>query len=92
MPTLPRSHSSLLVRTDFTCDDAWDLVSDEAQREYKDGFRAYLEPVSDPAFDGATWAVVKAAVPVEDQGASVLFVADAMTLTAPDHQITRSWS
>jgi hypothetical protein len=32
-------------------------------RENEDGFRAYLEPVSDPAFDGVTWQVVKAAVP-----------------------------
>jgi hypothetical protein len=34
----------LLVRTDFTDDDAWDQVRDEAQREYgPDGFRAYVE-------------------------------------------------
>jgi hypothetical protein len=87
MPTLPRSGSSLLVRTDFTSDDAWDLVIDEAQREYEDGFRAYVEPVSDPAFDGLTWEAVKAAAPVNDHGASVLFVADSTSLTAPDHPI-----
>jgi hypothetical protein len=51
MPRLPRSDSSLLVRTDFTGDDAWQQVSDEAQWENADGFRAYIVPVSDPAFD-----------------------------------------
>jgi hypothetical protein len=87
MPMLPGSDCSLLVRTDFTSDDAWQQVSDEAQRENESGFRAYIEPVSDPAFDRVTWEVVKAAVPANDHGASVLFVADSTTLTLPDHPI-----
>lgn len=45
---------TLLVRTDFTDDDAWDQVRDAAAREYgPDGFRAYAEPVSDPQWAGA---------------------------------------
>ncbi len=32
------------MRTDFIKDDAWQQVSDEAQWENGDGFRAYLEP------------------------------------------------
>jgi hypothetical protein len=63
MGKLPRAHCSLLVRTDFTSKDAWRAVCDESLREYGDGFRAYLEPVSDPMFDGASWEMVKAAVP-----------------------------
>ena len=61
-PTLPRTDSSLLVRTDFASDDAWQRLSDEAQRENKDGFRAYIETVSDPAFDAAGWEAIRAAV------------------------------
>lgn len=87
MPTLPRSNSSLLVRTDFTSDDAWHQVSYEARRENEDGFRAYIEPISDPEFDRASWEGVKAAVPANDHGASVLFVADSATFTSPDHPI-----
>ena len=87
MPTLPRSNSSLLVRTDFTSDDAWQQVSDEAQWENEDGFRAYLEPVSDPAFDRARWEEVKAAVPAGDRKAMVLFAADSTALTAPDNPV-----
>ena len=87
MAILPRLNCSLLVRTDFTSDDAWHQVSDQAQRESEDGFRAYAEPVSDPAFDGATWEAVKAAVPANDHGASVLFVADSTALTAADHPV-----
>ena len=52
----------LLVRTDFTSDDAWQQVSDEAQREHEDGFHAYLEPVR----DHARWDQVRAAVPAGD--------------------------
>jgi hypothetical protein len=87
MPVLPRSDTSLLVRTDFTSDNSWQQVSNEAQRENESGFRAYLEPVNDPTFDHANWETVKAAVPVNDNGASVLFIADGATLTSPDHPI-----
>jgi hypothetical protein len=87
MPTLPRTDSSLLVRTDFASDDAWQHLSDEAQRENEDGFRAYIETVSDPAFDAARWEAIRAAVPVTDNGASVLFIADDVTLGSPEHPI-----
>ncbi len=87
MPELPRANCSLLVRTDFTSDGAWREVRDQALRENEDGFRAYLEPVSDPAFDGAPWQAVRAAVPANPHGASVLFIADSTALTAPDHPV-----
>lgn len=87
MKMLPKSDCSLLVRTDFTNDGAWQQVSADAQAQNADGFQAYLEPISDPAFEGALWQAVKAAVPVSDNGASVLFIADATTLTLPDHPV-----
>lgn len=87
MPTLPKLNTSLLVRTDFTSDETWQRVSGEAQRENEDGFQAFIEPVSDRAFDGAAWETVRAAVPVNDEGAAVLFIADATTFSAPDHPV-----
>ena len=79
---------TLLVRTDFTDDDAWDLVRDEATREYgPDGFRAYVEPVSDLRWADATWEDVKAAAPVGDDGPDVLFIADSITFASPEHPI-----
>lgn len=87
MPTLPVM-CTLLVRTDFTDDDAWDRVRGEATREYGlDGFRAYVEPVSDPQWADATWESVKAAAPVDDDGPSVLFIADSVTFASPEHPI-----
>jgi hypothetical protein len=87
MAMLPMLNSSLLVRTDFTNGDAWQQISDEARRENEDGFRACLEPVSDPAFDCLTWEAVRAAVPANEHGARVLFIADSATLTLPDHPV-----
>lgn len=84
---LPRLNSSLLIRTDFSNGDAWQKISDEARRENEDGFRAYLGPVSDPAFDGLTWEAVRAAVPANENGARVLFIADNVTLVLPDHPL-----
>ena len=87
VPALPRMDSSLLVRTDFASDDAWQQLSDEAQLENQDGFRAYLVPVSDPAFDQLGWEAVRAALPGGDHGALVLFIADTITLTSPGHPV-----
>jgi len=87
MPALPLA-GALLVRTDFTDDGAWDQVQEEAQREYgPDGFQAYIEPVSDPAWGGTTWETVKAAAPVGEAGPSVLFIADSITFASPEHPI-----
>lgn len=58
-----------------------------SQQECEDGFLAYIEPVSDAAFDRVSWDAVKAAVPADDHGAAVLFVADSTTLASPDHPI-----
>jgi hypothetical protein len=86
MPTLP-GRGTLLVRTDFTDDDAWDRARDEATREYEpDGFRAYVEPVSDPQWADATWESVKAAAPAGDEQ-RVLFIADSITFASPEHPI-----
>jgi hypothetical protein len=87
MPALP-DRGALLVRTDFTDDDAWDQVRDEATREYgPDGFRANVEPVSDPEWAGVTWAAVKAASPVDEAGPTVLFIGDSITFASPQHPI-----
>jgi hypothetical protein len=87
MPTLPMLDGSLLVRTDFSNDAEWQQLTDDVQRENEDGFRAYVEPVNDPAFDGASWEAVKAAVPANENGAAVLFIADVRTMSSPDRPI-----
>lgn len=87
MPTLPASSGSLFVRTDFSDDHAWRALCDEAERENAEGFRADVEPVSDPAFGGATWRAVRAAVPDPAHRAAVLFIADGTTFAVPDRPV-----
>ena len=58
-PALIRDSAAWLDLTDQGLEDL--RAAEEALREYEDGFRADLEPVSDPAFDGAPWEVVRAA-------------------------------
>jgi hypothetical protein len=48
---IAEAESSILGRTDFTSEDAWYEVSDEARREYAVSFQAYAEPISDAASD-----------------------------------------
>jgi hypothetical protein len=89
MRMLPRANSltALLVRTDFSSDEAWQRACDEAQREYDDGFSADLVLVSDPAFGRASWEAVRATVPASNDGPAVLFVADEVTLHTPGHLV-----
>lgn len=84
---LPRGSSSLLVRTDFADDRAWRQLLDEALAVSDDGFQAYVEPVDDRAFEGVDWQDLGAAVPPDENGASVLFVADRLACGSPEHPI-----
>ena len=77
------------MRTDFTDDDAWAQVVEEATRPSPEGFLANASPSSDPAADGAAWEALRDAAMATppDEYASVLFVADATTMAAADHPI-----
>jgi hypothetical protein len=76
--------SSLLVRTDFTDDAAWEAVVAEATRPYgPESFSASLTPVSDTAFDGMG-PVALAAI---DGTASVVFAADADSMADSDRTV-----
>lgn len=87
MPALPMSNRSLLVRTDFTSDSDWTRLTDVIASETEDGFRAYFDVVDDPAFRGADWETLRAALPPNVDGASVLFIADAGALGSPGFPI-----
>jgi hypothetical protein len=87
MLELPRAGCSLLVRTDFASDAAWRQITAAAEQENADGFRPYLQTVSDRAFERASWQDVKAAVPPDEDGAAVLFIADEAACAQPGHPV-----
>jgi hypothetical protein len=53
----------------------------------EEGFRAYLESVSDTAFDGFTWQAVEAAVAADGHGALVRSIAAGVSLAVLDHPV-----
>lgn len=62
------------------------LVS-TVRTENADGFRAYVQFVDDDRWYGATAEDLRSAIPDNDDGASVLFVADAVTLTTAGYPV-----
>ena len=54
MKKLPKLERSLVLRTDFSDDEAWKRVRKAIRRPRESGFRPYVEFVSDPEYDGLT--------------------------------------
>ncbi|MFI5909726.1 DUF6924 domain-containing protein [Dactylosporangium sp. NPDC051541] len=78
----PGELTSLVLRTDFSDDEAWR----EVQAAYGDDHATYVD---DPAYDGATIAdLVDADGDAgEDDKVFDLFVADATTMTDDEHPL-----
>ena len=54
MKPLPRTENALLVRTKFASDEAWMALRGTIEEPTpRDGFRAYVDFLSDPQYDGA---------------------------------------
>ncbi|TDV41755.1 DUF6924 domain-containing protein [Actinophytocola oryzae] len=86
MTTLPRE--SVLVRTWFGDDDAWETLVLEVGTPNEDGFLAYVTLVDDPAFEGLDAEALKEMQP---GGATVSFLADETTLTSVEHPVLAVW-
>lgn len=84
MSVLPSG--SVLVRTWFGDDGAWDSLLTEVQTPTAEGFLANVTPVDDPAFAGLDAEGLKKQEH-QPSGASVSFLADKTTLTDPEHPI-----
>jgi hypothetical protein len=86
MTPLPSTEASLLVRTDFTDDAAWEATRAASLAENEHGSRAHLHVVDDEAFTGATWQWLRSAILDLDRRGVLLYVADTAAL-AGDHPI-----
>lgn len=88
MTPLPRPEdlASLVLRTDFGDDGAWESVKDEFRRW---GCYHSATHVDDPAYRGATVEqLIAANVPRGQVGwLAYLFVADATTMVDPEHPL-----
>jgi hypothetical protein len=83
---IPRTKQALVVRTDFSDDTAWHALCTAIQEpvgEYQ--FRAYVDFLSDPAYDGLTPDQLRSLMP--NPVRSFFFVIDRMALSHPEHPI-----
>lgn len=88
LPKLPRH--SVLVRTWFGADDAWESLVAEVETPSEDDFLANVMTVDDPAFAGLSVEALVAAQ-ADENGPAVSFLADELTLTNGEHPILAVW-
>ncbi len=81
MAGLPITDDSLLVRTVFADQAAWQRMVEAALADSEDGFRAYLTVVDDDTFEGAPWERLRTAALAARRHAAVLFVGDEEAMT-----------
>ena len=86
MKKLPKTENSLLLRTDFSDDAAWAALCEAVQEPGEEGFRAFLECISDPTYDGLTVKQLVALAP-KGSGHSFAFIVDSVSLTNPERPI-----
>jgi hypothetical protein len=83
---LPNTEHSLVLRTDFSDDAAWEALCAAIQEPSEEGFKAFVDCISDPAYAGLT---VKQLVALSAKGSdcSFVFVADRTALSDPERPV-----
>ena len=89
MKSLPRTKNTIVLRTDFSDESAWDAVRATIMRRRPAGyFQDNVEFVADPAFAGVAAEQVPALVPKgDDVDLTFLFLVVAATLRSEEHPV-----
>lgn len=85
MKQIPETENSLVLRTDFSNDAAWEAVCKAIQAPVGD-FQANVDCLSDAAFKGLSAKEVMAAL-TKGYNHFMLFVVDDTTLAQADHPV-----
>ncbi|HWY29181.1 MAG TPA: hypothetical protein VNX46_00415 [Candidatus Acidoferrum sp.] len=87
MKKIPTTENSLVLRTHFSDESAWEAFCAAIQQPNEDfGFTAGVDFVSDPEYDGLT-AELLPSVLSEDSERMFAFIIDQDALSRPDHPI-----
>ena len=86
MKKLPQTKNSLVLRTHFSDDGSWEALCVSIQEPSEEGFKAFVDCISDPAYDGLTVEQLLALSP-KGSGRSFVFIADRITLTDPERPV-----
>jgi hypothetical protein len=85
MKKIPKTMNSLVLRTDFSDDSAWESICAAIQRPVGE-FRAYVEFLSDTEYDGLpAERLIDLVTKGFDQ--NFMFIVDKIALSHPDHPI-----
>jgi hypothetical protein len=82
---IPETNDAIVIRTDFTDPVVWEAVC-AAIRQPVGDFRAYVEFLSDPQYDGVGPEQLRALVP-PDYRHTFLFVVDRLAITHHERPI-----
>ena len=78
---IPKTQHSLVLRTDFSDEFAWESIC-KAIREPVGDFRAYVDVLSDSEYDGLTVEQLTALVP-KGSTYTFMFIVDGVTFPPP---------
>lgn len=86
MKPVPKTKHSLVLRTDFSDDAAWEALRAAIEEPSEEGFKANVNYISDPAYDGLTVEQLVALAP-KDGDRSFVFIADRTTFSDPERPV-----
>jgi hypothetical protein len=87
MKPLPQSQAALVIRTDFSDQEAWDAIGAAILQLTEEGFGAQVEFVDDAGYRGATKDQLLDLVPEADERPFFLMIVDAATVRWPEHPV-----
>lgn len=87
MKPLPQSQAALVIRTDFSDDQAWEAIGAAILQLTEEGFGAQVEFVDDATYRGVTKEQLLSLVPEGDQRPFFFMLVDDVTVRSPEHPI-----
>jgi hypothetical protein len=85
MKPIPNTENALVLRADFSDDAVWKSICEEITAPVGE-YQAYVEFLSDPAYEGATIEQLVSLLP-QGSGHTFIFVVDATTVSHPEHPV-----
>ena len=85
MESIPNTEDSLVLRTDFSDEAAWNLVCSNIKRPVGE-FQAYVEFLSNSNFEGLTSEQIIQLIP-ESYEHSFIFIVDKVTISHLEHPV-----
>ena len=85
MKYFPDTHNALVLRTDFSDTAAWEAIC-AAIRKPVGAFKAVVDFVSDPVYDGISTEQLLSLIP-QASNYTFIFIVDRIALSQPDYPI-----